>query len=233
MALKKLRLAQRIAWLALVLLIGLVIAGRSGSPASEASSAEPGKKSEPPDRAEEIASEEDSAEAIAEELQNLRKLEKPVPRDLAFKAEKLIESNRVSYRLRFQLSLLAFQEERWASKHIEIIFRNEVSKRPFETIAEVFKLVPEGPIQDEVADTLSQAIARTMTPGDAPAVCDLFAGFPEGPRKVAVSMISNCLSSAGQIETLRSLEQNCSDESMKKSFAWYVGDFEKSRGIAR
>lgn len=232
MQLGKLLLARRIGWLALLLVIGLMVAERFRSPASEASSAEPGKISEPPDRAEEIAPDEASAEAISEELQNLRKLEKPVPRDLAFKAEKLIESNRVSYRLRFQLSLLAFQEERWASKHIEIIFRNEVSKRPFETVAEVFKLVPEGPIQEEVADTLSQAIARTMTPGDAPAVCDLFAGFPEGPRKVAVGMLSNCLASAGQIETLRSLEQSCSDESMKKSFAWYVGDFEKSRGIA-
>lgn len=233
MQLGKLLLARRIGWLALLLVIGLMVAERFRIPASEASFADPGKKSEPPDRAEEIAFEEDSAEVIAEELQNLRKLEKPVPRDLAFKAEKLIESNRVSYRLRFQLSLLAFQGERWASKHIEIIFRNEISKRPFETIAEVFKLVPEGPIQQEVADTLSQAIARTMTPGDAQAVCDLFTGFPEGPRKIAVGMLSSCLSSAGQIETLRRLEQSASDESMKKSFAWYVGDFERTRGLTR
>jgi hypothetical protein len=181
-----------------------------------------------------VAANDGEVMALIKELEGLRERAEPVPNEVRLQAERWLEDKKVPYRSRIKLALLAFGEnDRWASKHIQIIFRSEISGKPFGTIAELFKLVPEGPIQIEVADVVAQAVSRTMTPEDASGAAAWVAGLPEGPRKIAVSSLGSCLASKGDLDSLRRLERSSELESVKSSFAWYRADLEKRNSSSR
>jgi hypothetical protein len=225
-------------WLAGGLVVGAVLIGvmfRGGT--SGTTAPDPAAKSlELPSSRRETADIADDGEvkALLKQLEELRARAEPVPRELQVKADHRLNDKKVSYGSRIRLALLAYGEDGWwASKHIQIIFRNEISKKPFATISELFKLVPEGPIQIEVADVVAQAVARTMTAADAPDAAEWVAGLPDGPRKKAISMLGSCLASKGDLASLRSLEQHSKVESVKSSFAWYRADLERSNPMAR
>lgn len=184
--------------------------GQSGKPADPSSG----------DKASEAA-------ALLSKLEGFLKDGSPIPQDLKVAADRFIDLAEIPYKTRIGLALVAF-DERSATKQVEIIFR-EVAKRPFETIAELFPLVPEGPMQDRVADAIGQVVA--IAPGDAPQAIAWLESMPAGPRKAAVSIIAFRLEHAGDLATLKSLEASASLEDLKKSFGWWVDELEKEKGL--
>ncbi len=167
-------------------------------------------------------------QALLAKLSAIREGGETVPEELKVQAQKFINSKKVPYKSRIQLALLALDEE-WSAKHIEIIFRNEISKRPFETVQELFKLVPEGELQDKVADSIGQT--ASITAGDAPEAVAWLESLPASSREKAVSIISFRLRYANDLETLKSLEKSSGSEELKMSFGWSVAELEKQKGV--
>lgn len=166
------------------------------------------------------------ANNLIKQLSLLRKDGSAVPDDLRIASEKLINSTEISYKSRIQLAILALSDE-WSAKHIQIIFRNEISKRPFETIQDLFKLVPDGRLQDEVSASISQTVL--LTSSEAPMATTWLASLPDSSRKKAVSIIYTRLMHNGDLETLRSLEKASPTDALKKSFSWAVQELEKQQ----
>jgi len=198
--------------------------GDSKDPAGNESAAPaPGGKTTDPSSGDKAA----EAAALLAKLEGLLKDDTPIPHDLKIAADRFIDLAEVPYKTRIGLALAAF-DERSATKQVEIIFR-EVAKRPFETIAELFPLVPEGPMQDRVADAIGQVVA--ISPGDAPQAVAWLESMSASPRKEAVSIIAYRLEHAGDLATLKSLEASANLEDLKKSFGWWVAEVEKKKGV--
>jgi hypothetical protein len=169
-------------------------------------------------------SDESAARDLLAELTSLRNEQQPIPQDLKLRADKLIKSKRAPYDLRIQLALAAM-DDHWAAKHIQIIFRNEISKRPFETIAELYKLVPEGELRQQVVESTFQT--TSLTSSDAPAAVAFLESIPPAGWDRVVSLIGSRLSETKDLATMRALEASSRSEDLKNRFQWWVAKMEK------
>ncbi|MCW1924998.1 hypothetical protein OKA05_20715 [Luteolibacter arcticus] len=223
------RFHATLAGVLLVIATVLIVTLKQAGNTSENETAEPGLKTPPVVRpaTPQTSSEEDTARKLLVELSDLRSQHQPVPDDLRIEAEKLINSKRTPYPLRIGLALSAC-DERWAAKHIQIMFRNEISKRPFETIAELYRLVPEGPLQQQVAESIFQT--ASLSPADAPAMVAFLEAIPPDPDGRVTSIIGSRLRETKDMETMKALEASSRSEELKARFRWWVTDMEKREG---
>lgn len=166
------------------------------------------------------------AELLIAELSEMKRNGTSIPEDLRTKASKLNEGKQLPYPTRIALVVAAF-DERGAALNLRIMFKFEIAQRPFETIGELYRLVPEGPLQLDVADTIAQA--SSISPGDAPMAVEWLATLPDDARKRAVSLINGRLMEANDLETLKRLEESSTTEPLKESFKWAIQEEERER----